>query len=229
MVVAIIPARGGSKGIPKKNLIDICGKPLMAWSIEQAVGADSIDETYVSSDSDEILSVAKSFGAGVIKRPDEIAGSTASSESAWIHALEQLEAQGKKIEYVVMMQATSPIRHSSDLNQAVKKMRDENLDSLFSAANIGDFFIWKKEGANYQSINYDYQNRKRRQDFGEQILENGSFYICKPELLKQTKNRLSGKIGIFEMPFWKSFEIDEPENIKFVSMVMKNYLLAGEH
>lgn len=228
MIVAIIPARGGSKGIPKKNLLDLCGKPLIGWSIEQAVNAELIDEVYVTSDSQEILTVGESFGAKSIKRPEEISGDNATSESAWLHALDQIETGGKKVEYVVLMQATSPIRHSFDLDKAITKMKEENLDSLFSVANIGDFFIWRKIADQYESINYDYKNRKRRQDFGEQLLENGSFYVCKPSLLRETNNRLGGKIGVHEMPLWKSFEIDEIENVKFIKMLMENYLLKGD-
>lgn len=228
MIVAIIPARGGSKGIPKKNLLDLCGKPLIGWSIDQAVNAELIDDVFVTSDSDEILAVGEKFGAKSIKRPEAISGDNATSESAWLHALDEIEAKGKKVEYVVLMQATSPIRHSFDLDQAIKKMKDENLDSLFSVANIGDFFIWRKMADKYESINYDYKNRKRRQDFGEQLLENGSFYICKPSLLRETNNRLGGNIGVHEMPLWKSFEIDDIENVKFIKMLMENYLFKGE-
>lgn len=228
MIAAIIPARGGSKGIPRKNLLELCGKPLIGWSIDQAVKAELVTEVFVTSDSDEILDVAKNLGATPIKRPEEISGDNATSESAWLHALDQIEAQGNKVEYLVLMQATSPIRHPFDLDRAIQKMRDENLDSLFSVANIGDFFIWRKMMDKYESINYDYKNRKRRQDFGEQLLENGSFYVCKPSLLRETNNRLGGKIGVHVMPLWKSFEIDEIENVKFIKMLMENYLLNGE-
>lgn len=225
MNVAVIPARGGSKGIPKKNLLKICGKPLIAWSIEQALSAKLIDKVYVTSDSDEILDVALSFGALGIKRPLEISGDTATSESAWIHACDYIEQQGHSIQYMIGMQATSPVRHSLDLDQAIDKMKRDKLDSLFSAANIGDFFIWKNINGRMDSINYDYKNRKRRQDFASQILENGSFYIFKPDQLRRENNRLSGLIGIHEMPMWKSFEIDDHEDIKFVSMIIENYLL----
>lgn len=225
MRVAIIPARGGSKGIPRKNLIDICGKPLIAWSIEQAKNAELIDDVFVSSDSDEILKVAETYGAKAIRRPDEISGDTATSESAWIHALDFIEKSGAKVEYMMGMQATSPVRHASDLDQAMAKMKNENLDSLFSAAQIGDFFIWKQVHGAYDSINYDYRSRKRRQDFASQILENGSFYIFKPDLIRKSNNRLGGKIGIHEMPLWKSFELDDHEDIKFITMIIENYLL----
>lgn len=229
MIAAVIPARGGSKGIPKKNLIDLCGKPLIAWSIEQALSAKNVDVVYVSSDSDEILSVAIKYGARPIVRPEEISGDSATSESAWLHAVDFIEnEQNKKIEYLLCMQATSPIRHSYDLDLAISKAKSESLDSLFSTANIGDFFIWRESNGMYESVNYDYKNRKRRQDFGQQLLENGSFYLTKPNLLRETNNRLGGKIGVHDMPLWKSFEIDDVEDIKFVKNIMENYLLNGE-
>ena len=118
-IVAIIPARGGSKGIPKKNLIPICGKPLIAWSIIQASEAQMIDDIYISSDDEEILHVGTDYGARPIKRPAEIAGDDATSESAWLHAIDSIESAGTKLDLVVGMQATSPIRHSKDLDNAI--------------------------------------------------------------------------------------------------------------
>ena len=113
-IAAIIPARGGSKGIPNKNIINFCGKPLIAWSILQALAVEKISSVWVTSDSEEILEIAQSYGALAIKRPSEISGNDASSESAWLHAINYIEGLGKKIDLVIGMQATSPLRASSD-------------------------------------------------------------------------------------------------------------------
>jgi N-acylneuraminate cytidylyltransferase len=96
---------------------------------------------------------------------------------------------------------------------------------MFSCSKLDDFFIWGKRKSNYSSLNYNYKNRKRRQDVKKQYLENGSFYIFKPEIIKKMKNRLGGKIEIIEQEFWKSFEIDSIKSLKFCEILMKNYLL----
>ncbi|HQT26902.1 MAG TPA: acylneuraminate cytidylyltransferase family protein, partial [Burkholderiales bacterium] len=175
-IVAVIPARGGSKGIPGKNIIDFCGKPLIAWSIEQALNAEGVDGVWVTSDSEEILDVSARYGASPIRRPENIAGDAATSESAWLHALDELEKQGVEVEAMIGMQATSPVRESKDLENGVMTFRSGGCDSIFSASPLGDFLIWeKKRDASYASVNYDYENRKRRQDVSEQYVENGSF------------------------------------------------------
>ena len=107
------------------------------------------------------------------------------------------------------------MRETKDIDNAIKKIIAEDADSLFSAAEIGDFFIWRRNGDTLESLNYDYKERKRRQDFGEQFVENGSIYIFKPEILFAHNNRLGGKIVISEMELWKSFEIDNMEGLAF--------------
>src|SRR3954469_18732713 len=134
--LAVIAARGGSKGIPNKNLIDLCGKPLLAWSIEQARTAPEISEVAVSSDSDAILAMARQFGAVGVKRPAEIAGDTATSESAWLHALEAREAETRPFDCVVALQATSPVREPGDLSAALALYRDGGFDSILSVCEI---------------------------------------------------------------------------------------------
>jgi CMP-N,N'-diacetyllegionaminic acid synthase len=141
--VAIIPARGGSKGIPRKNLIDVCGQPLVAWSILHARHAKGVDAVYVSSDSDEILSVSQRYGALPIVRPAEISGDRASSESAWLHALDTIEASGVAVARILGLQATSPIRAPADLEQALAQHERDRLDSLFAATEVADFFTWR--------------------------------------------------------------------------------------
>lgn len=218
-IIAIIPARGGSKGIPKKNVIDFCGKPLVAWSIGNAKDSKYIDEVYVSTDSKEIGKVSEKYGAKIIWRPADISGDAASSESALMHAVNEIGA--KNIKYVVFLQATSPLREAKDIDNAIEKIINEKSDSLFSGAEIGDFYIWSKKGENLESLNYDYKERKRRQDFGKQFVENGSIYVFKPEVIIKNNNRLAGKISISEMELWKSFEIDNLETLKLCEELFK--------
>jgi CMP-N,N'-diacetyllegionaminic acid synthase len=223
-VAAIIPARGGSKGIPRKNLINVCGKPLLAWSIIQALDATEIDSVWVTSDDDEILEVAKFYGANPISRPLDISGDAASSESAWQHALEVIEGHGVSIDLVVAMQATSPIRESLDLDEGIRLLRGQNYDSLLSVAEVEDFFTWRiiSDGS-AQSVNYDYRNRKRRQQIEISYLENGSFYIFRPDLLRVNGNRLGGRIGLFPMKRYKMFQIDNPDDVRLCAAIMHGY------
>jgi N-acylneuraminate cytidylyltransferase len=210
--VAIIPARGGSRGIPKKNLVDLCGKPLIAWSILQARGSTSVHSVWVSSDSEEILDVAIRFGARPIMRPMEISGDEASSESAWQHALDTIEAGGLTVDRVVGMQATSPIREASDITEALAQFDRE------------DFFMWTRGPDGMPTgVNHDYRNRRRRQNIEKRYLENGSFYLFRPEILRAANNRLGGKTGLYVMEKHKMFQIDNPQDIVLCRAIMQGY------
>ncbi len=225
--IAIIPARGGSKGIPGKNLIDVCGIPLIAWSILQAKGTSNIDSVWVTSDSHEILNIAEKFGAYAIKRPDDISGDSATSESAWLHAINYIEDKtDKSIDVVVGMQATSPIRESKDLDEAIEVYLNNSYDSLLSVSEIEDFFVWEEsETGELISVNYDYHNRKPRQLIKKQYRENGSFYIFTPGLIRDYGNRLGGKIGKYVMDFYKMFQIDKMDDVKICEILMHGYQL----
>jgi len=159
-VVAIVLARGGSKGVPKKNIIDFCGKPLIAWTIDNCIkgGANSV---WVSSDSEEILDISSQYGANKIKRPDDIAGDFATSESAWLHAIDYIESvSNDKIDWVLAPQVTSPLREAKDIQKAISLAKDNNFDSFFSCSLSEDLFFWQKDlNGNLDSINYDWRNR----------------------------------------------------------------------
>ncbi len=222
----IILARGGSKGIPKKNIIDFCGKPLIAWTIEQCLSSKHIANVWVSSDSKEILNVAEKYGAKTILRPEDISGDLASSESAWLHAIEIIQ-KDTEIDLVLAPQVTSPLREVKDIDNAIELFQEENYDSMFSASIADDLFFWQESNNIVDSVNYDYKNRKRRQDFKEQIIENGSFYLFKPKIIQKEYNRFGGKIGFSKMDFWKMFEIDNIDDIRMCSALMKEFLIKG--
>jgi len=217
MVIAIIPARGGSKRIPYKNGMNFCGKPLVAWTIEQTLRSKRVDEVYVSTEDKEIKKIAEKFGAKVIDRPTELARDRSTAEDVLKHAINDVEKNTKKkIDLVVFMQPTSVLRETKDIDNAVETLTKNNADSLFAAGLLKDFYIWRKNNQDeLYSLNYDYKNRGRGQEFGNQYAENGSIYVFKPEILFKNNNRLGGKIAVSLMDFWKSFEIDELEDIKF--------------
>ena len=213
----------------KKNLIEIASKPLIAWSILAAKCSKGIDEVYVTSDSHEILEVAKLYGAKTILRPDEISGDRASSESAITHAIEYLASNQLFPEVIIMLQATSPLRKKNDLDNALHIFSSENLDSLFSSAKLLDFLIWEQNSEGIlQSINYDWRNRGRRQERAQQIVENGSFYIFKTKGFQEFDNRFFGRIGVSHQEFWQSFELDEPEDLALIKTLFNTYNVEKE-
>ena len=213
-VLAIIPARGGSKGIPRKNLRPLAGKPLLAHSIQQARQTRCITRLVVSTDDEEIGAVAREFGAEVIRRPAEISGDAASSEAALLHVLDYLrEAEGYEPDLVVFLQATSPLREPDDIQNAVNTLQEYQADSLFSACEFHGF-LWRREGDQPRSLNYDYGRRPRRQEAPEDVRENGSIYVFKPVILRQHENRLGGKIAVYLMSPANSVEVDRPEDLE---------------
>jgi len=223
-VVAIILARGGSKGIPGKNIINFCGKPLIVWTIEQLQQSRGINSVWVSSDSEKILSVSETFGAEIIHRPAEISGDAATSESGWLHAIDYIENKVGCVDLVVAPQVTSPLRELVDIERGLRDFQEQKCDSMFSCSLAEDLFFWEKipDGV-LRSVNYDYRNRSRRQDIPKQYIENGSFYLFKPEVLRKFNNRLGGKIGVTQMEFWKMFQIDKPSDIKLCQIIMRGY------
>lgn len=224
MIPVIIPARGGSKGIPKKNIVEFCGKPLIFWTIKQALNSDCVSKVYVSTDDEEIASVSKRCGAEVIERPPEISTDGTSSEEALVHALDII---GWDWPYIVFLQATSPLRKKSDIDRALDCIIRTKGDSLVSVCREDNLCAWQYadvEG-NPISVTYDYRNRSMRQDRKPFYIENGSIYIFKPWVLKETGNRLGGKIVLFEMEKWQMFEIDTEEDLRICETLMQSYIL----
>lgn len=220
--VAIIPARGGSKGLPGKNLLMLSGKPLIAWSIEHALNSSKIDSVWVTSDSDEILSVAKELGANVILRPLSISGDKATSEEAWIHAVNDIQKH-TEVDLIVCMQPTSPIRGRNDLDEAVEMFMSGQFDSILSVTKIEDHFEWRLTSDGAESVNYDFKDRKRRQDIEQKYLENGSFYLVSPSQLITNNNRLGGKVGLYEQEQYKMFQIDNIEDVALCEAILNGY------
>ncbi len=218
--IAIIPARGGSKGVPRKNVRLLGDKPLIAHSILDAKESQYTDKVYVSTDDLEIAEVSRQYGAEIINRPNQLAGDTASSESALIHALSEIEKTDISPDLVVFLQCTSPLRTGIDIDKAIAKLKAENADSLLSVSP-SHRFLWEEVAGVAKSINYDYRDRPRRQDMQPQYVENGSIYIFKPWVLKEFGNRLGGKISLFIMSEAASWEIDSALDLEIAESLMK--------
>jgi N-acylneuraminate cytidylyltransferase len=217
MIIAIIPARGGSKGIPRKNVQPVAGKPLIAHSIEQALHAKYVDRVIVSTDDREIGDVALHHGAEVIWRPAALSGDTATSESALLHVLDALE--GDEPDLVVFLQCTSPLRQPDDIDRAIDKLREESADSLLSVVQ-SHHWVWRLEDGVPDSFNFDYKNRPRRQERVPEFDENGSIYVFKPTVLRTYKNRLGGKIALYPMDDWSTVDIDTPHDLTLCDWIM---------
>jgi N-acylneuraminate cytidylyltransferase len=211
--IAIIPARGGSSRIPRKNIAPLSGKPVIAYTIAAALAARRVDRTIVSTDDPEIARVSRDLGAEAVRRPARISGGTAPSEAALLHALDQLqEREGRQPGLVVFLQCTSPVRRDGDIDRAVETFESSGADSLFSASR-SRCFLWRLGPDGPVPLNYDYRKRIRDQDFAPEYVENGSLYVFRPEFLRRTNNRLGGKIAVYEMDPWSSLELDDPEDI----------------
>jgi YrbI family 3-deoxy-D-manno-octulosonate 8-phosphate phosphatase len=224
MIVAVIPARGGSKGIPRKNLALIGGVPLLVHSILHAHQSRLIDLVVVSTDDDEIAAVAADHGAEVVHRPAELASDEAPSEAALSHALGDVRArfddEDDEVELVVFLQATSPIRQPGDLDGAIERVRSEGADSLFAACPQRGF-VWGESSARLRSLTYDFRERRRRQDLGsEHWEENGSFYVFRPWVLERLANRLGGTVAMWPMHPFDGFQVDEPGDLELLTTLL---------
>ena len=219
--LAIIPARGGSKGILGKNLKEVNGKPLIAWSIEHALSSPEIQQVIVSTDNEEIARVSEDYGAEVpFIRPIDLAQDATPTEPVLIHALDFYEKQGYFFDAVILLQPTSPFRKQSTLSKAIKEFENSNSDSLLSVCENHHFF-WKNK-AKPEAL-YDFQNRPRRQDisrFDRWYRENGSIYITRVDILQKNNNRLGGKISMFVMTEEESWEVDSAADLKIASVLM---------
>ena len=217
-IVSVIPARGGSKGIPRKNIKLLAGKPLIAYTIEQALRSQYIDEVYVSTEDSTINKISEKFGAMVIKRPAELASDNISSDSVLLHFAKNID-----FDILVFLQCTSPLTLFFDMDNAIKLLIDKKYNSVLSVCeDHGGFlcggFLWDRNG---NSINYDYRNRPRRQDIENVYRENGAIYVTTKKDLLMSKNRLNGRIGLYIMPRIRSFEIDDKEDFKLMEKIIK--------
>ncbi|MCU1415291.1 MAG: acylneuraminate cytidylyltransferase [Microbacteriaceae bacterium] len=199
--IAVIPARGGSKGVPAKNLQPVGGVPLVVRAVRAAASSALVDEVWVSTDDDRIADVAREAGAGVIDRPAELAGDEAGSEAALLHALDQFDDYPQVL---VFIQATSPFIDVPALDSAIERVRDGENDVVFSAVETYEF-LWTAAG---EGINHDPSTRPRRQDREPHYRETGAFYVLDAAGFIQARHRFFGSIGIAEVDQRSAIEID---------------------
>ncbi len=222
-VIAFIPVRGGSKSIPLKNIKSFCGKPLVCWNIEALEACDLVDEVIVATDSDEIWNTVEARHykkTSLYRRSAENACDTASTESVMLEYIHY--ALLPKEDIFMLVQATSPLTEEIHFTEALQMYSKDEYDSILTCVRNYRFF-WNEDGT---SMNYDYMNRPRRQNFDGMLMENGAFYINTVGNILESGNRLSGKIGIYEMPEYTATEIDEPDDWTILESLMQRHVLS---
>ncbi|MEM8960868.1 MAG: acylneuraminate cytidylyltransferase family protein [Acidobacteriota bacterium] len=224
-VVAVIPARGGSKGLPRKNLARVGDRPLLVHSIDHAHAATRVDRVIVSTEDAEIADVARRAGAEVIERPVELATDQATSESALVHALDQLEQTTGTPVLMVFLQATSPLRPPGAIDAAIATLEEQDADSLVSTVPFHGF-LWRDRSPKDDSsigarpIDYDPRRRPRRQERLPTYVENGSIYVFKPWVLRELDCRLGGKIALFPMSKTSAIDIDDADDLTLANALL---------
>ena len=214
LISALILARGGSKGIPKKNIRLLNGKPLIQYSIDAALKSNA-DEVWVSSDNDEILTVAAKCGAKTIQRPDELCTDTSPSDESLLHFIDN----NPQTESLIFIQPTSVLLIPSDINRGIELFKTKDIDSVFSCYTKD----WESTyDSHLNPINWDGINRPRRQDVGPLLVENGAFYITSKRLLLSTKKRYGGRIKGVIMPSMRSIQIDTMNDLINAELLLKN-------
>jgi N-acylneuraminate cytidylyltransferase len=219
-VLAIIPARGGSKGIKRKNLAEVGGVPLVGRAIQSARSAKLVTHVAVSTDDSEIGAVAAGFGSDVIARPPDISNDTASSESAILHALDFVTSRGQSPDIVVMIQCTSPFLSSVEIDGTIAEIAEGRVDSCFAASPFHHFLWSRGEDGVIAGVNHGGGLRVRRQDLHErQFLESGSVYAMRVDTFRKTANRFCGRVGIYASDPLRTFEIDDPQELAFARAI----------
>jgi len=222
-ILAIIPARGGSKGLPKKNILDLNDKPLIAWSIEASLASKYITKTVVSSDNDEILNISKKYKANTLKRPTELASDTASSEEAVINVIEELKKGGEEFEYLILLQPTSPLRDRNDIDNALELLFASKATALISVCETDNKLLkaFKENEAGYiEGVANNTYPFARRQDLPKTYMSNGAIYIIKIDEFLKYRTLFTKKTISYRMSEIKSLDIDTIDDLKEV----QNYI-----
>ncbi len=220
-VVAVIPARGGSKGLPRKNVLPLGGRPLIAHTIAAAKASVRVGHVVVSTDDAEIADVARRCGAVVVDRPADLAGDTAGSEAALLHALETLEREeGYRPSLLVFLQCTSPLTTAEDIDGTIAALIDEKADTAVSVAPF-HYFLWRRDAdGGGVGINHDKSVRPLRQERSCQYVETGAVYVMIVEGFRRAKHRFFGRTALYITPAERRWEIDAPLDLAVAATLM---------
>jgi CMP-N-acetylneuraminic acid synthetase len=224
--LGLIPARGGSKGVPRKNIRSLAGEPLIGYSIQVANNATEIDSTVVSTDDNEIADVARSAGAEVpFMRPAELARDETPTEPVVQHAIKTLRELGQEYDDVVLLQPTSPLRAAAHIDEAVELYESRNADSLISGYRTYDT-RWTRTSSGAEKINY-LDAPARRQDREPEFVVNGAIYIVDVTLFLETNELKSGKTVLYEMDKQRSIDVDTPFDLWMAEQIVSEWNTNG--
>jgi CMP-N,N'-diacetyllegionaminic acid synthase len=222
--IAIIPARGGSKRLPRKNILDFSGKPLIAWSIEACLNSKYIDKVVVSSDDKEILEISKRFHADTIKRPQELASDTSSTFDTLLHTI----GKYSNFDYIVLIQPTSPLRQSWHIDQAIENLLYKKADSIISVCEAEHSPLWTNHlPQDFSMKNFipDIARGKRSQDLPKFYRLNGAIHMCDTNIFLDTKTFfLKDKAYAYIMDKKYSVDIDDELDFKFAEILQNEFL-----
>ncbi|MDQ3156700.1 MAG: acylneuraminate cytidylyltransferase [Actinomycetota bacterium] len=217
-VCAVIPARGGSKGVPGKNLRRIGGEPIIVRAIHTLQAVDNVDVVLVSTDDDEIAERAQAAGALVIRRPHELAGDLASSESALLHALGQLAERDALPQVTVFVQATSPFIEPDDIADAIDLVLADECDVAFSVTRA-ETHLWRQGARGPEGVNHDPAIRQRRQDRPLEFQETGAFYVLNTQGFVEAGHRFFGRLRLVEVDAADAIEIDTEDDLRLATVL----------
>ncbi len=220
-ITAFVPARCGSKAIRLKNIKLFFGRPLIYWCLKALQESSEVDQIVVATDCSEIESTVSGFNFKKVKiyhRHEDNAQDKSATEDVMLEYIVQASLPVE--DFFLLVQATSPFTKAHDFDTAVDKLRSGSFDSLLSCTKVKRF-LWNEDGT---PLNYDHHQRPRRQDFSGTFLENGALYLNTVGNIINAKNRLSGKVDIYEMPSYTSLELDEEED-----WVLGEQIMAKHH
>ena len=220
-IVTVVPARGGSKGVPRKNVRDLAGRPLIAWTLDAVAEASTPMRLVVTTDDDEIADLAEEHGAEVVRRPEELARDDSPTEPAVLHVLESM-ARPEGLRAVLLLQATSPVRRLGTLDRAFREFSESGADALVGVVESPPF-LWRGPAGEPLAL-YDVDARPRRQDLlADQRVyrETGSLYLTRIEAFRASGNRLAGVVRLFVMEEDEGADIDTVEDFLAVERAIR--------
>lgn len=215
-ILAIIPARGGSKRIPKKNIVDLNGKPLLAHTVELAKQLPELDSIVVSSENDEILSIASEYGAETLRRPAELAFDDVKDEPVLIQALDALEKEGETFDYVVMLQVTSPLRKLETVKKVIDMAVNGDYDVVATVVDDRSYFRTFRDGVWAPVVPDAPRRTQEREPFYK---EAGVCYIMKTKTLKETGKIFTGKQGFVTVDEIEGIDINTPFDLELIRFI----------
>jgi len=227
-ILSIIPARGGSKGLPRKNIIDLAGKPLISWTIDASLTSKHITKTIVSSEDDEILKISQQYGADIIKRPTELAHDSSNSEDVIKHVLEEFTKANTIFDYIVLLQPTSPLRSADNIDSAFEIIFNTNATAIISVCEIDNKVLkaFLKTNVGYlKGISNNSFPFMRRQDLPKVLLPNGAIYIISTSEFLQNNKLFTDKTLPYQMSKNESVDIDSIEDIYKIESFLNHHTI----